>query len=248
MRKNYRKSFYSVVIKLIPQIKEKSQEFDNFQTILNIDNSKNYRFEEKSIALINTLLSFEFVDIFNSYTSGIENSFNKKETRRNAIIVSYDNIYLLKNLENKYLQHISDFNNEISKYQDRRNISVKEFSNLSDGILHNYYYNKDYKFSPNEIDYYEKLNKIHTDAQQTGETAKQFVGFHENICEPILSLNKKFQEIPNILLLNDCLLSVKINYDSINNVLSLYKDIFKSYNRKYCEAAKELEDCKKKLN
>lgn len=223
-RRNYRRIFSDIMETVAREIGRQSEMFLTSAASFNIENSGDYIVKTITITHMDNIDKLDFKDVYNAHFTGVENLFVGLKLK--AFNKTYNNISLVKGIEDKLAQRVNFFNGKLDEYQSKWDEHLGLLRQLLDNIV----VEQNGQQLPREVaDYFEGMDRI-VRAWQLLPNRLEYSIMKRQFIDRLLNHNRehqalRFQGNP-ILQMNTLLLNVAHDYENLAKTLQVYSDEF----------------------
>lgn len=241
-RNNVKGLVKNMICEIIKSCDLQSKNFDEFVEEIKMQNSEIFSLKVSQINSLDSFNRLEYKLVYESYFSGWKKLFAKK--RLKAFNKMWAMISKLNYWDPKYIQNLTDYNSNYNRHLNKWNESMDSFRRLSAALKQNVNGGKpvDKRLRP----YVQLFNEILVRWQEKDDYTHP-ANVSEFLVEPLLDLNKDFEDSPFVIELDNYLLDLKLHYINLSKVVSANKSLFISHKYTYQNAARILKVCLKIL-
>lgn len=227
-----RKSFRIIVKEIQKKSQQQSKYILAFYNTLDIHHKGDWRLKFTRVTYLDLIYQQDFSNIYNSFRL-LFTWRSKKKVRFNAFNKIWSIIELLKFIESNIIIEFREFMNKFNQYETKFYNHLDELRKLNDHffkpyrgkrILKDNFQNEDiFTYIVSRADILKKweANDI--------SVRKQRCMIMKEVVRPLHELNKNKTQIEGAMELNNLLLNVILEYEQMENLISVNRKIFNNY-------------------
>jgi hypothetical protein len=234
-RRNYRKLFQAITDSIIYSIDLQSKNFVKAAKTLNINHQNDYFLQTVTITHLDNVDRLDFKLVYDSYFLGLENLFSERKLK--AFNKSFGRLALIKNTEERIPQELSSFIQKFNEHENKWNEAAEQIRQFYDNLHRQV---DGGTFPARVADYLTRMDRtIFRWQNLDGRT--EYSILHNELINPLLTLNREFQDIGLTLNFNSLLLNASHHFDNMEKTLNVYNEIFRNHSLTYRAANRILK-------